>query len=126
MATAPQTYNYQQLQQLWIQAGGSPEWAPTMAAIAYGAESGGNPTATNPSGATGLWQIEVPGSSGGYTAAQLMDPLTNAKRAVELLGNGSGISTPTVPSKPTTSPFILCSKTQAAAGLRQPVQSSCR
>ena len=63
-----------------------------MAAIAYGAESGGNPTATNPSGATGLWQIEVPGSSGGYTAAQLMDPLTNAKRAVELLGNGSGIS----------------------------------
>ncbi len=31
------------------------------------------------------------------------------------------------PTAPTTSPFILCSKTQAAAGLRpQPVQSSCR
>ena len=91
-APATQNYTFDQLEQLWIQAGGSQEWAPTMAAIAYGAESGGNPDATNPSGATGLWQIEVPGSSGGYTAAQLKDPLTNAKRAVALLGDGSGIS----------------------------------
>jgi hypothetical protein len=84
--------DFQQLQHLWIQAGGAAEWAPTMAAIALGAESRGNPNATNPSGATGLWQIEVPGSSGGYTAEQLKDPLTNAKRAVQLLGDGSGIS----------------------------------
>ena len=32
-----------------------------------------------------------------------------------------------IPTAPTTSPFILCSKTQTAAGLRPwPVQSSCR
>jgi hypothetical protein len=83
-------YSYDELKALWIKNGGSAAWAPTMAGIAK-VESGGNPTATNPSGATGLWQVEVPGSSSGQTQAQMLNPDLNAKQAVTLLGNGSGI-----------------------------------
>jgi hypothetical protein len=91
-ATAPktvQTYSYSQLKQLWTANGGAPEWAPVMAGVAL-VESGGNPTETNPSGATGLWQIEVP--LHGKTQAQMLDPNQNAAEAVYLLGDGSGIS----------------------------------
>jgi cell wall-associated NlpC family hydrolase len=45
-----------QLGQLWIAAGGPPNMAHLMAAIAM-AESGGRAMAHNPSGAAGLWQI---------------------------------------------------------------------
>lgn len=78
-------YNYGQLEQLWISAGGSKALAPLMAAIAM-AESGGDSEATNPTdnGGTqtswGFWQVSdgthnepVPG---------ILDPLTNAKAAV--------------------------------------------
>jgi hypothetical protein len=79
------TYSYGQLEQLWIDAGGSKALAPLMAAIAL-AESGGNPAANNytDNGGTqtswGLWQI----SNGTHTApaANINDPLTNAKAAV--------------------------------------------
>ena len=78
---------YSQLEQLWIQAGGSPTLAPYAAATAI-VESGGDPTAYNPSGATGLWQIEYPGSDVlGYSSAQLDNPLDNAKAAVALSKN---------------------------------------
>ena len=81
------TYSFAQLEQLWIQAGGSQALAPLMAGVAI-VESGGNPDAYNPSGATGLWQIEYPGSDVlGYSSAQLDNPLDNAKAAVALSGN---------------------------------------
>lgn len=76
---------YGQLEQLWIQAGGSKPLAPLMAAIAL-AESSGNPGATNPTdnGGTqtswGLWQI----SDGTHNqpAQDILTPLGNAKAAV--------------------------------------------
>jgi hypothetical protein len=73
------TYSYAQLQQLWINAGGSKALAPTMAAIAE-AESSGDPAAKNPSGATGLWQIL--GAVNPADQSALTDPVTNAREAV--------------------------------------------
>lgn len=61
---------------LWRQAGGPANVANLMAAIAL-AESGGNPNAHNPSGATGLWQI-----LGNPFPGNARDPLTNARMAV--------------------------------------------
>lgn len=69
-------YNEQQLEQLWIEAGGKAALAPLMAAIAI-AESGGNPNAHNTSGAAGLWQI-----LGQPFPGNVYNPLTNAKMAV--------------------------------------------
>src|SRR5205085_6631082 len=69
-------YSKAALSSLWVQAGGSPGVSALMASIAL-AESGGNPTAHNPSGASGLWQIlgvPFPGNP--------MDPMTNARMAV--------------------------------------------
>lgn len=79
------TFSYGQLEGLWDQAGGAPGAAALMAAIAE-AESGGNPSAQNPSGATGLWQIlgdPFPGNA--------FDPLTNARMAVAKYAGGSGL-----------------------------------
>ena len=78
-------YSYGQLEQLWIQAGGSRALAPLMAAIAL-AESAGDPQATNPTddGGTqtswGLWQI----SDGTHNrpAPDILTPLGNDKAAV--------------------------------------------
>jgi cell wall-associated NlpC family hydrolase len=72
-------YSYSQLERLWISAGGAKSLAPIMAAIAM-AESGGNPNAENPSGATGLWQIL--GAVHPADASRLTDPSVNAKEAV--------------------------------------------
>lgn len=79
------TYTYAQLEQLWINAGGSKATAPIAAAIAE-AESSGNSSATNPTDnngtqtSWGLWQI----SNG--THAQpvpgILDPSVNARAAV--------------------------------------------
>jgi hypothetical protein len=74
------TYNYAQLEELWENAGGSSALAPLMAAIAL-AESGGNPTAYNASGATGLWQIL--GAVNPSDQDQLTNPIVNAREAVE-------------------------------------------
>ena len=82
------TYTFAQLEGLWIQAGGSKALAPLMAGVAE-VESGGNPQAYNPSGASGLWQIEIPVNArfvpGG--AANVFNALDNAKAAVALSGN---------------------------------------
>lgn len=79
------TYSYTQLETLWVLAGGSSSLAPTMAAIAL-AESGGNTQAHNPSGASGLWQVEVPINDsfipGG--AAHVYNALDNARAAVAI------------------------------------------
>lgn len=72
-------FSYRQLEQLWISAGGRRSLAPTMAAIAE-AESGGNPQAENPSGASGLWQIL--GAVRPRDQAHLFDPNVNAREAV--------------------------------------------
>lgn len=84
------TYSYAQLEALWLAAGGSASSAPTAAAIAT-AESSGNPTAANPSSATGLWQVET-SAHPQYTASQLLDPLENAKAAVAISNNGTNWS----------------------------------
>jgi hypothetical protein len=64
------------VESLWDQAGG-PSWAaPKAAEIAY-CESGYNPRAYNPSGATGLWQI-----LGSVIPGDLDNPYVNALNAV--------------------------------------------
>jgi hypothetical protein len=80
--------SYADLENLWIQAGGDPQVANIMAAIAL-AESSGRPWAYNPRdtngrGGTqvsaGLWQI----SNGTMTpVTDWADPLTNARYAVQ-------------------------------------------
>ena len=87
------TYSYAQLEQLWIQNGGSKAAAPVAAAIAL-AESSGSAavTSSNPDGGTnvGLWQLDTPGGVGaGHTVAQLQDPNTNAAVAVQGSANGT-------------------------------------
>jgi hypothetical protein len=80
------TLTYAQLEGLWIQAGGDPSQAATMAAVAL-AESGGNPSALNATdnggkqSSYGLWQV----STGTHTAPSpgWADPLTNAQLAVQ-------------------------------------------
>jgi cell wall-associated NlpC family hydrolase len=69
-------FTWTQLEQLWTKAGGRAGAAGSMASIAI-AESGGDPNAHNPSGATGLWQI-----LGNPFPGNAFDPLTNARMAV--------------------------------------------
>lgn len=93
MATTGPFYTLQDLEQLWVNAGGNPQAAPTAAAIAE-AESSGGQTSTNvnTNGTTdyGLWQInsahfvENPGV---YNPSQLTaDPTYNANAAIMLSG----------------------------------------
>jgi hypothetical protein len=90
--------SYSQLKGLWIKAGGNPNDADDMAAIAM-AESGGRPEAHNPNppdDSYGLWQINMLGSLGPSRRASLglstnrdlFDPLTNAKAAVAIAAGG--------------------------------------
>ncbi len=72
-------YSYAQLEGLWIDAGGKKSLAPVMAAIAM-AESGGCSSAQNPSGATGLWQIN--GAVNPADQGNLTDQHVNASEAV--------------------------------------------
>ena len=95
-------FTYARLRALWIQAGGNPDLASTMAAVAL-AESNGDPTAHNQNAKTkddsyGLWQINYYGNlkqdrtQAFGPADKMSDPLTNAKAAVALAGDGSGIA----------------------------------
>lgn len=79
-ATPPPVSLTTPLAQLWIRAGGDPKDAQTMAIVAAN-ESAGNRYAVNPKGTgVGLWQINPEAhGSGNWT-----DPLTNARKAVEL------------------------------------------
>lgn len=85
---------FQQLEDVWMANGGSASYAPLMAAIAM-AESGGNPTALNPTdnhgtqSSYGLWQI----STGTHTAPNpnWADPNVNAQLAMgKLQSQGLG------------------------------------
>lgn len=69
-------YSYAELERLWESAGG-PSWAAAHAASIAECESGGNPDAYNPSGATGIWQI-----LGAVVGGNLRDPYVNALNAV--------------------------------------------
>jgi hypothetical protein len=81
-------YTFAQVEDLWTGAGGSAIFAPLMAAVAE-VESGLNSDNYNASGASGLWQIEVPLHDsiipGG--AANVFNPQANAQAAVTLSGN---------------------------------------
>lgn len=86
--TSPQAnYTYGQLRDLWVKAGGRADQAPMAAAVAM-AESGGRNVRSKPNsnGTTdvGLWQIN---SSHGTLAS--IDPLANARAAVQMSGNGT-------------------------------------
>lgn len=101
-------FSWAQLGQLWDQAGGRPGAAATMASIAI-AESGGDPKAHNPSGATGLWQI-----LGNPFPGNAFDPLTNAEMAVAKY-NASGFY-PWV-SDPVAARLIAAGITRSEGGL---------
>lgn len=79
------SYSFGDLEALWVKAGGRRAAAPIMAHIAQ-AESGGNPMARNPSGASGLWQI-----LGQVVSGNIFDPLVNARNAISKSGNGRNL-----------------------------------
>ena len=74
--TAAGRYGFDALRRLWVRAGGPASVSSLMAHIAL-AESGGDPNAYNPSGATGLWQI-----LGAVLPGNLRNALVNARNAV--------------------------------------------
>jgi Lysozyme like domain len=78
--------SFAQVENFWMQAGGSPQ-AAAMAAAVADAESGLNAAATrtNPDGTVGigLWLVPQNGTPPGST-----DPLANARAAVQLSQNG--------------------------------------
>jgi len=80
-------YSYQQLKDLWINAGGDPANADIAAAVAM-AESSGNPNAFNsadPSGGSrGLWQI-----NGVWGELSSFDPSINVRAAIQISANGA-------------------------------------
>jgi hypothetical protein len=124
-------YSYAQLEQLWINAGGSPAAAPVAAAIAE-AESGGNSLAAYPgttvapgqgsnSDATGLWQIL--GVPPGFTPAQLTDPVANAQMAVAKYKGAGNQFTPWVTyTNGAYLPYVSNSAAPSSAGV--PVSTS--
>lgn len=82
--------SYAGLEQLWIGAGGPAGVAAEAATIAE-CESGGDPAAYNPSGASGLWEIlgtPFPGNP--------FDPGTNAAMAVAKYNGAGGNFSPWV------------------------------
>lgn len=94
------TMTFAEIEQLWINAGGNPNSAPIMAAIAM-AESSGNTQAQNNSGqdnSVGLWQINYHGDLAasrtaqfGTPAALLANPLAQAQAAVAISENGQNL-----------------------------------
>jgi len=76
-----------QVENVWIQAGGNPQ-AAAMAAAVADASSGLNPNATytNPDGSVGvgLWLIDKSGMPPGST-----DPVANARAAIQQSNNGT-------------------------------------
>lgn len=69
---------------LWRRAGGSPNMANLMSAIAL-AESGGRPRVVNSIGATGLWQVMQSVWGKVFPNLDFRKPLDNAKAAVSIL-----------------------------------------
>lgn len=82
-ATSSQ-YSYAGLERLWIAAGGSSGTAYHAACIAEH-ESSGRSWAISPTNDWGLWQIHDGGPA-------MLNPLSNAQRAVAMSGNGTSWS----------------------------------
>ena len=79
-----------QIQAYAAAAGFSGADLATAAAIAL-AESSGNPSAYNPEGSYGLWQIYLPAHPE-YAGANLNDPLVNAQAAFAIYSAAGGFS----------------------------------
>ncbi|MGH9118878.1 MAG: NlpC/P60 family protein [Acidimicrobiales bacterium] len=81
-----------EIYQVCLQAGFTPDQAVTWTAIAM-AESGGRNDAHNPSGedSWGLFQINVDPAVRENRWGDLTDPVTNARAAFELSGNGTNL-----------------------------------
>jgi phage-related protein len=75
------------LENLWISAGGPGGIIAHIAAAIALAESGGNPRARNPSGASGIWQI-----LGQVVPGNIFDPFINALNAVKKYRDAGGFS----------------------------------
>jgi len=83
-------YNLEQLYNLALQAGWSPEWAPYAAATAM-VESSGDPRAASGTGPVGLWQINRGNAQRlGYSLDDRLDPLKNATMALMLWNDRGG------------------------------------
>lgn len=91
-------YSFSALERLWVSAGGPASVESSAASIAE-CESGGNPRAWNPSGASGLWQI-----LGQVVAGNIFDPFVNALNAVKKYRDAGNSFSPWV-----------CQATQAAS-----------
>src|SRR5208337_994930 len=80
-------YTYQQIENLWVQNGGSADTAPMAAAVAM-AESSGNPNAFNGNdphgGSFGLFQI-----NGAHGAQATYDVNGNVQAAIAISNNGA-------------------------------------
>jgi len=107
MAASPSRcyhYDYAQIKQLWINNGGNPKLADTMAAIAL-AETGGtgytcslNDNANTGDYSVGLWQINYFGGLRGERTARYgspeslrSNPSAQAKAAIDLAQGGKGL-----------------------------------
>jgi lysozyme-like protein len=75
------------LENLWMSAGGPGGGTAHVAAAIALAESGGNPMARNPSGASGLWQI-----LGQVVPGNIFNPFVNALNAVKKYRDAGGFS----------------------------------
>jgi len=80
------SWTFPGLEHLWMSAGG-PAWNERTAAAIALAESGGNPLARNPSGASGLWQI-----LGQVYPGNIFNPYINARNAVRKYYDAGGFS----------------------------------
>lgn len=72
------------LETLWVEAGGDPAHKFMAAEIAM-AESGGNQYAVSPTDDYGYWQI----NRAAHGSMASFNPLTNARAAIEISGNGT-------------------------------------
>lgn len=93
-ATSGGTLDCAGLEQLWIQAGGSPS-AATLAASVAMAESGGQQSPPSNAGSNyngmtdvGYWQI----NSGIFPSLATTDPIGNARAAIQISHDGTDFS----------------------------------
>src|SRR6266700_6798238 len=85
-------YDQASLEALWEQAGGSTSTARNAGCHGMQESSGiSDNSSPNPDGGTnyGLWQLDTRGVGAGYSAAQLENPLTNARITVKATNDGT-------------------------------------
>lgn len=82
------SFDYGQIEQLWIQFGGNPSAAPMAAAIAM-AESGGNPNAQNSANSNGTIDRGLFQINSVHGAQSTFDLASNIRAAIQISNNGS-------------------------------------